>query len=115
MNRAAKRFGYVPGVVASANSGRDSSHGKAIVTPAPARTLRREMPWADFFVGLGILVSFLFRGLFQAIGASFVHELRAGDDGLDQRREAITIGGRHASHPLHGGVVGEQKRTAKRV
>jgi hypothetical protein len=58
MNITAKRFGNEAWFVASdavpAKAGRDSSHGTAMVTPAPARTLRREMPLADFFVGLGI-------------------------------------------------------------
>src|SRR5690242_4697258 len=104
MNRTAKRFGNAAGAVVSAKTGRDSSHGKAMVTPAPARTLRREMPSADFFVRMGIL----FR-------PSLVHELRAGNDCLYQRSEAITIGREHASHPLHGGLVGQHQRPAKAV
>ena len=69
------------------------------------------MPWADFFVRSGISFTFLFRGR----GASFIHELRAGDNGLDQGGEAIVVGSQHGSHTLHGGFIGEQERPAKSV
>src|SRR5579871_2857007 len=46
MNRAAKRFGQgtgtPPNVVAAPQTGIDSSHGSAMVTPTPRRKVRRE-------------------------------------------------------------------------
>ena len=76
-----------PATVVSANAGSDSSHGRAMVTPAPRSTVRREIRWADFGVRSDILFTFLFLG----IQASFVQELRAGDDGFHQRSEAVTV------------------------
>ena len=56
MNSTPKRFGKAAGEVVSAKAGSDSSHGSAMVTPAPRRTVRREMRWADFGVRFGILI-----------------------------------------------------------
>src|SRR5207247_525391 len=89
----------------------DSSHGKAIVTPAPARTVRREMRLADFFIRSGISFTFLFWG----ICLSFIYELRAGDYRLHQSREAVIIRGQHISHALNGGFIGEQQRPVQRI
>ena len=63
MNRTPKRFGKAPASVVSAKAGSDSSHGSAMVTPAPRRTVRREMRLADFFVRSDILFTFLFWGI----------------------------------------------------
>ena len=70
---------------ARAKQGSDSSHGKAMVTPAPRRTVRREMESADFFVDLACYSPFLLLGGFWRIWSSFIQELRTGDDGLHQR------------------------------
>src|SRR5438128_2319640 len=61
MNRTAKRFGKAAADLESAKAGKDSSHGKAMVTPAPRRTARREMRCAEFGFRLGILFTFLSR------------------------------------------------------
>src|SRR5687767_221914 len=42
MKSTAKRFGKGELDVVAANADKDSSHGSAIVTPAPRRTVRRE-------------------------------------------------------------------------
>ena len=42
MNSAAKRFGVGRGGIPFGESGNDSSHGRAIVTPRPRRRVRRE-------------------------------------------------------------------------
>src|SRR4051794_8107848 len=111
MNRTAKRFGKLPGIVESAKAGSDSSHGNAMATPAPRRIVRREMRSASLFVLIGIRLTFLFR----KIRASFVHELRAGDNRLHQGREAIAICSQRSSHALHGEIIGEQKGPSKRI
>src|SRR5882724_5463100 len=56
-----------------------------------------------------------FTFLFGGIRASFIDELRAGDNGLHQRGEAITICGERGSHALHDRVIGKLERTAQRV
>src|SRR4051812_26260248 len=75
MKMAAKRLGNGAGEVVSAKAGRDSSHGRAMVTPAPYRSLRRETP-CDFSVRFDIGFTFLRR-------ATLVAKLAAGDDGFD--------------------------------
>src|SRR5207247_2019375 len=111
MNRTAKRFGKAPGAVVSANDGRDSSHGKAMVTPAPRRTARREMRLADFSIRLSILFTFPYLG----VKASFIQELRACDNGLDHWSEAISIRTQFGLHALDRGFVGELERPAQSV
>src|ERR1051325_2933679 len=112
MNKTAKRFGKAAaGEVVSAKTGRDSSHGKAMATPAPRRTVRREMPPASFFVRLGILFAFLSCG----ICAALVHELWACDDGLDQRSEPIAFHRHTGYHTLNRGFIGKHQGPAQRV
>src|SRR5438874_3532394 len=60
---------------------------------------------------MGILSTFLFRG----IRASFVHELRAGDNRLHERSKSVTVSGQRGSHPPHDGFVGEHQRPAERI
>jgi hypothetical protein len=52
MNRAANRFGHAAGespvMGAAPQTGTDSSHGRAIVTPTPRRNIRRETPAVGF-------------------------------------------------------------------
>src|SRR5258708_32460458 len=102
MNRTAKRFGNVAGEAAA----KDSSHGNAMVTPAPRRTARREMLWADFEVRSSILFTCLFLGILD----SFVQELRTGDNRLHQRSEAIPFRGQLGLHALKGELIGELER-----
>src|ERR1017187_1404472 len=117
MKRTAKRFGKVAADGVSAKAVREGSHGRATVTPAPRRTARREMRWAEFCVGWGILFTFLLMGigLFARLGISSVQELRAGDNGLYEGREPIAIRGQLALHVLHGEIVGDRERTAQSV
>src|SRR6476619_5321342 len=98
MKTTAKRFGRapVPVVVGSAKQGRDSSHGRAMVTPAPRRTVRREIESADFFVLLGIL----FTSLFCRFCTSSVHELRTCDNRLNQGIESVAICCKSHSHTI---------------
>src|SRR5204862_5192924 len=83
--------------------GSDSSQGSAIVTPAPASTLRREMPREDFLIRLRILIHLS------------VQELRAGDNDLYQGREAITARRQRGRHLFDDRFVGELQRAAKSV
>src|SRR5579862_8431653 len=96
MNMTPKRFGKTVGAVGSPNTGSDSSQGRATATPAPRRTVRREMRGEEFCVVFGILVHLslvyilgkrggLRRSFFKRLGISLIQKLRAGDDGLDQR------------------------------
>ena len=59
MNRTAKRFGKTGAEVTPAKLGNDSSHGKAMVTPAPRRTARREKRRTAVIFGSRILFIFL--------------------------------------------------------
>jgi hypothetical protein len=93
MKTTAKRFGNGAGDATSAKES-DSSHGNAIVTPAPRRTVRREIPRANFlFFGCGILITSLgYRSvLLGRPAASSMQELRAGYDCLNQRAELVVI------------------------
>src|SRR5688500_9468618 len=116
MNRTANRFGKAAGAVDPAKAGKDSSHGKAMVTPAPRRTARRDMRLTEFGVRLGILITFLWH-LYVACGVydSFVQELRAYDNCFHQSIKAISIRGEPGSHALNHRFVGEQQRSAESV
>src|SRR5882672_4759221 len=112
MKMTPKRFGKVDWP----KTGMDSSHGNAMVTPAPRRTARREMRLLDFGVRFGILITFLLSGIQGLIyHASFIQELGAGDDCLDQRTEAITIRRQFSLHALNGGLIRQLKRPPERV
>src|SRR5947209_7497836 len=74
-----KRFGNAPAPAVAALAANDSSHGRAMVTPAPRRIARRAIRWEEDFVESGILFAFLSIG----IEISAVQELRAGDDGFN--------------------------------
>src|SRR3979411_409990 len=116
MKRTAKRFGKVPGEAASAKAGRDSSHGRAMVTPAPRRTVRREMRLAEFSVRWAILFTFLFRGSgLRQIGFLSVQELGSFDYGFQQRSKVITIRRQRGLHALNDRFIGEQERPAESV
>src|ERR1700720_856025 len=117
MNMTPKRFGNTAEAVGSPKAGSDSSQGRATATPAPRRTARRERRGGEFWVDFGILVHLsLKRG---GLGACFltqncislVEELGTGDDSLDQRTKAITIGGKFALHAVYDQFVGKQQRT----
>src|SRR5688572_24770987 len=98
MKSTAKRLGKGELGVA-ANADMDSSHGNAMVTPAPRRTVRR-----DSLISLAFLH-----------GRAFLQELRAGDDGLDQRAESIVIRRELRVHPLDERLIRQQKRAAQGV
>src|ERR1041385_1410161 len=109
MNNTPKRFGKTAGPLESANAENDSSHGRAMVTPAPRSTARREIR-GDCGVCSGILFTFHFLG----VGPSFVQKLRAGDDYLSQWRKTIVARGQFRFHALDRRLVGEQQRPAER-
>jgi hypothetical protein len=46
---------------------------------------------------------------------SSIHELRACDNGIHQRSEAIAIGSGYRSHTIDGWFIGEQEGTAERI
>src|SRR5215208_690072 len=97
MNRTANRFGKgeLDGVAANADS--ESSHGSAMVTPAPRRTVRR-----DNFISLPL----------SGCGA-FLQELRARDDGFDQSAESIAARRELVIHPLNQRLVRKLQRSAQ--
>src|SRR5437867_11500806 len=109
MNSTPNRFGNpAPGVV-SAKAGSDSSHGRAMVTPAPRSTVRREMRLADCGFPTGILFTFLSLG----IQASFVEELRTRNDEVHDRREPVTARHQSGLHSLDQRLIGELQRAAE--
>src|ERR1051326_6050707 len=89
MNSTAKRFGNSSG--GAPHAFRDSSHGKATVTPAPRRTVRREIRDAGFGVRLGMDSPFSVKGGGRSRGSD-IQKLRAGNDGFHQAAEAIFVG-----------------------
>src|SRR5262249_22706358 len=103
------RFGGAAVAPVSANIGSDSSHGRAMVTPAPRSTVRREMAEADL---RRLDMSFTFR---RGWCSTFIAELWTGYDGLDHRMEAVAIGGERGAHLIDQRLVGEQQRAAERV
>src|SRR3954454_6292897 len=110
MNSTPKRFGNGSGAALAANAGSDSSHGSAMVTPAPASTLRRVIPWTDFFVLSGILSASHLGGFtYIRIRTSLVHELRTRDNCLHHPRETVAIRGQRGLHAVHRHVVGEHQ------
>src|SRR5215467_3384456 len=111
MNSTPKRLGYAPGEVVAPKTGMDSSHGRAMATPAPRRIVRREMGSVNLLVRAGMLFGLPFRG----IRTSSVDELRAGDNGFHQLAEAVAVGGEDGSHTFHCDFVGEHQRTAKSI
>src|SRR5687768_8840536 len=110
MNRTPNRFGNEAGAVGPAKDGSDWSHGKAMVTPAPRRTVRREMR-LELVVRLRILFTFLFRGL----RFSPVQELGARDNRLHQGVESIVIRGQHGSHFINRELIGKQQRPSQGI
>ena len=115
MNSTPKRFGKAAGDGVSANACSDSSHGSAMVTPAPRSTVRREMRWAEFVRSIGHLIHLsVALGRFRSRTA-FVQELRAGDDGLHQRSEAIAVRRQLGLHALDQRLVGELQRAVQSV
>src|SRR5688572_18779362 len=98
MKSTAKRLGKGElGVAAKADM--DSSHGRAMVTPAPRRTVRR-----DSFISLAFLHR---RALFQELGA--------GDDGIDQRAELISVRRKLCVHPLDERLIRQQQGSPQSV
>src|SRR3954452_2997173 len=87
MNITAKRLG----AVVAPQTGRDSNQGSAIVTPAPRRNIRRD-----------VLISI----------TSLVQELRAGDDRLHQRVEAVPICRQFTAHLFDRGLVRKDQTPA---
>src|SRR5690242_9206986 len=106
------RLGNAAPAGVSPNARNDSSHGSAMVTPAPRSTARREMRSAILFRRFGISIpSMLRRTLrpcrFHHRPAALVAELRAAHDTLHQRREPVAVGRHPAAHLLHQGLVGK--------
>src|SRR5262245_38648824 len=112
MNCTTSRFGTADGPFASAvvapQTGRDSSHGSVMTTPAPFRKMRRER--------------FLFRFAFivhpsrswspterptgsARRGSAPVAELRACDNRVHQTVETVAVRGQAALHPEEHRVV----------
>src|ERR1051326_1448079 len=111
MNRTAKRFGNAAGDVVSAKAEKDSSHGKATVTPAPRRMARRDTRPADFSVGSGIFFLFVF--LFWIIRDPFGAELRTGHDDVDQGSKAVAVPSQPCQHGLNRRLIGKLERPAE--
>src|SRR5690349_7543468 len=99
MNTTAKRLGSGPVFVAAPQTGIDSSHGSAIVTPAPRRKTLRD----------GCDPGMLFPFLYGAFGPAPIQKLGTRDDALDQRPEMISIGGQPGAHLFDGGLIRHHK------
>src|SRR6187402_329900 len=91
------------GVIACSDSS-DSSQGKAITTPAPRRSVRRDIGWE----GCGIFFMATLPFLCQYVHPP-VQKLRAGHDVEYQRVESKALGVRLRGHPVHRQVVGHQE------
>src|SRR5213594_4831001 len=105
-----KRFGNAV-AAGDALAAKDSSHGRAIVTPAPRRTARLAIRRADGCVRSGISFTFLFVG----IGDSLRQELRARDNRFDQSSHAEISLGQFRAHPVDQQLVRKYERAAERV
>src|SRR5689334_25320856 len=88
MNSAANRFGNeseLPAAASLPQTGIDSSHGKAIATPAPRRIVRRDIISRRIF-------SFVMMSILgEVAGDSFRQKLRAGDNRFDQNAKSIVV------------------------
>src|SRR6516225_8619023 len=116
MKSAANRLGKLSGVAVSAKAESDSSHGNAIVTPAPRSTARREMRFEDSCVGRGISVTLLLEiGLFDQIGISPVQKLGTRHEGLDEHGKPVAITDEPGFHPLNERFIGELERPAQSI
>src|SRR5688500_8362254 len=93
MNSAAKRLGKVGAAFSAGRSSphtlSDSSHGRAIATPAPCNNTRRESEL----------------GMVAPQFSSLRHELRAGDNRLNQAAESIVLRRQPATHGIDQAVV----------
>src|SRR5688572_28353489 len=93
MNSAAKRLGKVGAASATGRSSphklSDSSHGRAIATPAPCNNTRRESEL----------------GMVAPQCSSLCHELRAGNDRLNQAAEPVILRRQPATHGIDQSVV----------
>src|SRR5262249_57858162 len=106
-----RRCGNTAGDEDGVKAGKASSHGRAIVTPAPRRTARREMRWADF----GVRLSILFTCLFLSIWDSFVQKLWTCDNCLHHGSKAIRFRRQLSLHALNRELIGELERPAESV
>src|SRR5215467_2591335 len=105
MKTTAKRFGGFAASVASVvapQDGIDSSHGSAMVTPAPRRKVRRED---------GMLLTSLNGGF----GPSLGQELGTCDNLFHHGVETVTVGAQFGAHGLDGRFVGQDQATAERI
>src|SRR5690348_2939640 len=112
MKRTANLLGGAPATV-SPKAGMDSSHGSAIATPAPRRTARREMR-SDFFLRFAIFPPLLRRRTYFRFRTPLVPELRALDDGLHQRLEAIPARRQRTLHILYQRLIGKHQGAFQR-
>src|SRR5688572_5468164 len=105
MKTAAKRLGGRLAAAAgtSPQTAVDSSHGRAIATPAPRRKVRRERAARFCLRIVGFIRSLLRHLCSGALG----QELPAGHDRLDQVLEAIPVGGELRLHRGDGVLVRE--------
>ncbi len=97
-------------VVVSAKAGSDCSQGRAMVTPAPRSTARREILREVMFIHLSLSSGSL------GVRTSLVQELRAGDDRLHQFGTICSRSpARRASMRSTSQLVGELQRAVQRI
>src|SRR4051812_11751190 len=93
MNRTASRFGGSDAAPAAATSapktGIDSSHGSAIATPAPRRSVRRDSWYCRALLPESLVID-LFLGHFGC--SSLIQELRTRHDRFDDIVNAVAVG-----------------------
>src|SRR5688572_11250370 len=101
MNITAKRFGNTVAAAADCDGAAhasDSSHGSAIVTPTPRRTVRLEMD----------------RLMPSLLGAGGT-KLRARHDAFDDAVETVAVAGQRRAHRVDRGLVRQHQAAVERI
>src|SRR5581483_8611569 len=124
MKSTPKRFGIVAAPAAASatapadsgvapQTGMDSSHGSAIVTPTPRKKVRRDI-WKprDFCRDDSLILPVL---LCEHIMASLVEELRTGHDILDQRVKPVAVRGELRMQVGNGCLIRKNQSAPQRV
>src|SRR5579871_1250564 len=102
MKSVANRLGNAGTLLVAASlphTGMDSSQGRAMATPTPRRTVRRSMRESVGFMD-GSSLSFPW-----IISATFVQELRTGDNGPNQAFKAVIIRNEPGLHRCDGRLI----------
>src|SRR4051812_11753260 len=113
-NRHANRTGGCDDAffaTSSPQTGTDSSHGSAIVTPTPCRNARRENGWVTRFA----IVSLRSRRLVGVVAPPDHLKLPAADNHLHRRRDVPLVLIQFRHHLVDQRLVGKDDRPTQRV